>query len=468
MAREEGNRLGLILSTALGAVALSNASGGAQALVTESLLPILRVWDGLDSAFDARSPLTREAERVDARPLRLQAQEMERDLYRDFTLLDGRLVVMDTPPSSLGDACLWQGVFTAAAVWRYRVEASSSALALAERAFDGLQLLASRGRPIARAVYPAGLLAEPGGIQYHRDGDWQWKEDASIDSAAGWVFGNVVALKHLPTRRSAAARALAGFSDALAENGYRLRNSDGSATRFGAVGGSLLNSPTGLLATFAALQGSGQRRHREEVARFEARRQDRWAAYASGPFLWKNLTTNHNIGFLGLAAAAAVERDPGRRELYLRGMLRLERLTAKSGNSFWIYLTLWTLDEAAGAEKLSPKLESYRRRRVGALNRARNAMLEWDYPRSKVKRPVVNSRRRDLEFSRWPWFWRRNLRQPLPVWRRPPADFLWQRCAYALDDWEEYRLKPPQRFAPLDFLAAYYLGRLVGAFGPAD
>src|SRR5205823_756771 len=89
---------------------------------------------------------------------------------------------------------------------------------------------------------------------YFRDDQWQWKEDASVDSAAGWVFGSMLVIELLPTRRAEALRALQRFADALIDGGFRLRNSDGKATSYSSMGGALVNSPVGLLCTLAALR----------------------------------------------------------------------------------------------------------------------------------------------------------------------------------------------------------------------
>ncbi len=454
-----------------GAVCLSR--GWPRGLLTETFLAGLRVWDAFHLAIEPSLELTRPAERADPRPLAEQAAAMEADLDRDFTAADGRLFVIETPPVQLGDVCLWQGVFAAEAALRWSQVPSAAALGRADRAMEGLALLAVHGRPLARSIYPVAVVTERPGLAYFRDRTWQWKEDASVDSEVGWVFGMVMLRELVPALRPRADRLLAGFAGGLRGAGYRLRNSDGSLTRFNRVGGAIINAPPGVLATMTVLQAAARAEPEgpwaAEHARFVAQGQDRWGAYASGPMLWRNKTTNHNIGVLALAAALLVEDDPARKAVYARGLVRMDRLTAKMGNSFWTYLTLWALTRTGmGDPAEDDQVARWMALRSVHLTQARVAMQEWDYPRSKVKRETVNSTRIDIDFGLWPLSGRRTPSQPLAVWQRPPADFVWQRSAYALDDWQGYRREPPQRFSPLDFLAAYRLGRAVGGLDGSE
>jgi len=441
--------------------------------VFDGLLGALWRWDAVHLALEPHRHPTRPADRKDPRPLEEQARTMERDLDTVFTVDDGRLFLISTPPVPLGDVCLWQGVFAAEAGLRWTLDPSAENLRRARRALEGLDRLLSHGKPLARSVYPAGLETEPPGSWYHRAGAWQWKEDASVDSAAGWVFGAVLLRELVPPLRRKTDAMIVRFGRELKEAGYILRNSDGSPTRFSRVGGRAFNSPPGVLATMAALKvasradpaGPWAAEHR----RFVAQGQDRWGAYGSGPLLWDNKTTNHNIAFLSLTAALVTEDAPERKAVYARGLVRLARLTGKMGNSFWIYLSDWALTHAGMGDPADEgRVAAFMADREGRWRLAKVPMLEWEYPACKIMRETVNSRRTDLWTGLWPFSGMRALKQPLPLWQRPPADFVWQRSAYSLDDWPGYRREPPQRFSPLDFLAAYRLGLAVGALRPGE
>lgn len=441
---------------------------GPRGLLSESALAALRFWDAFHLSIEPHIEMSRPVQRKDLRPLTVQAVEMERDLDSVFTALDGRLFLIDTPPVQVGDVCLWQGVFAAEAALRSSLAAEPFERERAAKALEGLGILSSRGQPIARSFYPSGLATEPPGQWAGHDKDYQWKEDASIDSMVGWVFGVLMVRELVPSLRPEADRLILGFASALRGGGYRLRNSDGSLTRFNRVGGGWVNSPPGVLATLAVLRAAARAEPggpwAAEHARLVLQGQDRWGAYASGPLLWSNKSTNHNIAFLALASALLTEDDPARQAVYARGLVRLSRMVEKMGNSFWTYLTLWSLDRARfGAPQQDREVALWLARRREHLARARLAMLEWDYPSCKIKREVVNSSRADLKVSFWPLSGRRALLQPLPLWQRPPADFVWQRSSYSLDDWVGYKAPEPQRFSPLDFLVAYRFGLALGA-----
>ncbi|MBI3297455.1 MAG: hypothetical protein HYZ75_04790 [Elusimicrobia bacterium] len=454
-------------------VSLAMSPLGLRGLISESALAALRSWDAFHLSLEPHLEHTRAPKRVDPRPLAEQAAAMEDDLDAVFTTFDGKLFLIDTPPVQVGDVCLWQGVFAAEAALRASLTGSNPDAVRAAKALEGLGMLTSRGRPIARSFYPATLRTENPGLWAGRDRHYQWKEDASIDSVIGWVFGVLMVRELLPALRPEADRLIVGFSAALRGGGYRLRNSDGSLTRFNRVGGAWINAPAGVLVTLAALQTAARADPRgpwaTEHARFIREGQDRWGAYGSVPMLWRNKTTNHNIAFLALSAALLAEDAPARKTVYARGLVRLSRLMEKSGNSFWTYLAVWSLERKGFADPLKDReVALWLARRRAHMGRARVAMLEWDYPRNKVRREVVNSADPALAMGRWPFSGLKALRQPLPVWQRPPADFLWQRSAYSMDDWEGHPESEGKRFSPLDFLIAYRLGQAIGALDGSE
>jgi hypothetical protein len=343
--------LGVFLASA---VAASVLQVGVRGFFSELLLPPLYAWEYLHRTLDPRQPPSPEPQIRDSRPLREQAAEMRAALKKDFLIEDGKLLVLNRPDSHLGDVCLWH--------------------------------------PIARSVYPASLPTEPGGIQYFRDDQWQWKEDASVDSTSGWMFGVMTALRFLPSRRQAAQALLKKYADTLIANGYRLENSDGSATRFHRVGGAWINSPVGVLTTMAALRAlaktPGGELYLREWNRFRDERQDRWAGFASGPALWRNMTTNHNIGHLALASALLIEDDLDTAGRFANGLARLGRLTMHEGNSFWIYLSIWILEDFRSRRGVLPEAaESWLAGKNAHFERARPAMFEWDYPEN-MDRPA--------------------------------------------------------------------------------
>lgn len=465
-------RLGLLCA----AVLLLAATGWAfsdpapallRAAILKALLPALPWWDRFAERMDPHEASQGPPRRADLRPLREQARQMWADMLARFVTRGGELILISTPPVEVGDMCLWQGVYAATVAIDAQLRGDEASRRRAERAFEGLRLLGSRGRPLARAVLPVSVVTERVARWYYRDDHWQWKEDASVDSAAGWVFGCLVVIEAVPSRRAEALRALRSFADQLIDGGLRLRNSDGRPTRFSSMGGALINSPVGLLCSLAAfrtLERHGQgRRYGEAHDELVAQGQVPWAAYGSASAPWRNTTTNHNIAHLALVSAMLAEDDPGRWGVYARGLLRQQRTALKMGNSFWLYLAEWAFarrPELAGTLAGDPAYEAYRAARGRRLIAARRSMAEFSYPAQKVKRRTRNSGRVDLSVLRSPigTFSRR----PLPIHERPPADFVWQRSPYSLDGWNDVE-GAGQDYMPLDFLAAYTLGRAIGA-----
>jgi hypothetical protein len=226
-----------------------------------------------------------------------------------------------------------------------------------------------------------------------------------------------------------------------------------------------------LAALSAAAQNSPDPKYSRALQEFTDKRQAIWGSYASAPTLWRNSTTNHNIGFLALACAMLTDQDTERWGHFARGLARLAGSVERTGNSFWLYLSYWLLDrrpEMTAFHADDPVLSGWLTRRAEVLALAGKSMREFDYPRSKQGFEKINSTRTDLEFVKWPISGARTIPQPLPVWQRPAADFIWQRSQYSLDDHHGARAKPAFVFTGMDFRLAYLLGVEVGGIEPGE
>lgn len=442
--------------------------------VGAALLRGLRPWDELNRRLDPHEPFLRKADRIDPRPLHAQAAQMWADMALKFLVLDGAVLLISTPPVEIGDACLWQGVYAATAALEYGLSPTPDSKLRAERALLGLKLLASRGHPLARAVLPRWVVIEKPGSWYGADDTLQWKEDASVDGVSGWLFGLLTIIELMPERREEALATLQRFTDSVIDNGYQLRNADGTPTRYGTMGGLVVNSPVGILCTLAALKtlhkyGLGERYGRA-YERLAAPRHLEWAAYGSGPRLWDNSTTNHNIAHLALASALLAENEPGRWRVYARGFLRLQEMTRNMGNSFWIYLADWTFRRRPELAATLEGDEAWRRfqlSRGDRLEAARRSMQEWDYPASKTRFAEGRPAPAGLRTVRWLFSPKIVSAQPVPVHLRPASDFIWQRSPYIIEGLPPSG-EPTKQYMPLDFLAAYVLGRAAGALSPGE
>lgn len=423
----------------------------------------------LDKALSPHKPFTRPPAPLDARPLREQAADMSRDI-RSRYLVDDRRLFLYMKPMSLGDMNIWQGVYLAMTVLRQSSEPGPENLRDAEKAFDGLALMYRPGLPLLRGVLPPGVRHLDETDPHHRvEGGYQTLDTASIDSAAGWVFGMVMAERHLPSRRPQARELLRRFADDLIANDFALKNRDGSDTEWGNMGkGRSYSPPPGVLSAMAALsqadRHSPDQRYWRILKDFSAKRQDLWGSYGSMPKLWHNMTTNHNIGYLALSAALLSEQDPDRWLRYARGMIRLAEYTAEpDGNSFWLYLTYWTLEqrpEMLARHSGDKPLSAWRSRRARNMALAEKTMLEFSTPKCGPLTPQQSAFCSGQAQARWPLSGRKTSPQPIPMWCRR-SDFNWQRNAY---DPESCR---DREFTNFDFLIAYYLALQNGALGAA-
>lgn len=430
------------------------------------------IWAGfkLDKILSPYQPFTRPASRVDWRPLREQAAAMDRDIRSRFLVADGRIFVY-SKPIEMGDMAIWQGAYASMEILKHAWDGAAESQDEAEKAFDGMALMYKPGLPLVRGILPEDLQAgHPKEAPYHREGGMQWVEDASIDSTTGWLLGVILAERKLPSRRAEAQELLRRFAQDLIDNKFRLKNGDGSKTKLGDMAGDgFTPSPVGALVSIAALNEceriSPSLNCREARDSFADRHKDVLASFASGPGLgFRNVTTNHNIGFLALTSALLSEEDAERWLLFARGIVRLARNTEQDGNSFWIYLSYWALEQKPwmlAFHSGDPALTDWMAHKASAMALAKKPMLEFDYPNCKLAYERINSNRTDIKLVKWPTSSQKFSAQPLPTCQKggsPASDFVWQRNRHALDDWGGWTAKPAYEFTGMDFLFAYYLG----------
>lgn len=428
------------------------------------------VWTAykVDRALSPHRPFSRGPVITDVSSLRDQAARMTREIRSDFLVEDGKLFLY-MKPMSLGDMDIWQGVYTALAVLQYTSDPSPENEAYAENAFDGLRMMYAPGLPLLRGVLPDGVRnSDEKDPHYRREGGYQKLEDASIDSAAGWVFGMTFAAQRLPSRRRQAQEMLRRFADDLIANGFSLKSSGGANTSQGDMGKGLVSPPPGVLLTMAALsqaaQSSTDPRYADALDEFSAKRQDVWGAYASMPALWRNSTTNQNIGILALASALLSEQDPERWSIYAHGMVRMLKSIEPTGNSFWLYLSYWVFDrrpEMIAYCVADKDISEWMSRRAGVYALAKKSLLEFSASKCAKRTPRQEAVCRYQDPVHWPLSGVKTNPQPVPMFCRP-SDFDWQRNAYDVHDCEG------KEFTGLDFLIAYSLALQDGAVTPAE
>ena len=342
----------------------------------------------------------------------------------DFTTADHELF-QEVRPNSLGDLCIWQGVYSA--------YCSLSKGPLGE---NGLARYVSPEGFLHRGVAPHGapwFTVDPSKV-YQDDGSWVTRDDASLDSLLGFLFGVAMA-----SRTKRMTPALCGAMKRLASrfvaDGYRLKNPDGSFTTYGDCRPGVVQAPVrNLAATLVAYWG-------EACGAPTPGWRDICKSYG-GEFsrtethvLWKHAWYNDHLAML--ATCAGFMADAAWFSGCRAGLDVLLTKHAKAGNAFLIFM-----DDYLEPNSISPGKRA-------RLDNANLVLLEFSdtmAPNGKRAGTVKNE-----GYPAFMWGGQRMARQPVPAWRRPPADYFWQRNPYSLEG------SSSENYSGLDFLLAYTL-----------
>lgn len=381
--------------------------------------------------------------------LAAKAVTAERAIADRFLSPEGLLVYrrrIDSPPDlvngpygNLADGACWSGYFLGAEVLRLKATGTREAHASVERVLSGVELLFDvTGAP--------GLLARtfdrnvPPEILAGINGEWRqgsvpgyvYRGDVSKDQYAGILFGLGCVLRHSPdpVQRRRAGDLVTAVAERIAIGGPTIRDADGEPTTYGDLAARRLGVPIAadavlpLTALLLSVHAGGPPAHAE---RYRALVGDGWAraaSFAKVAVFGKTNRNNDHMALAGLYHLVALEEEPEVRELYRRGVSRVARAVRGEGNAFFLGIHLAT----EGHE------ESDLRECVSAL-----AML-----------PVTGrpGRRPGPE----------GVDGVVPIDMRKPTAFEWRSDPYRLAPPEE----PRSQYAPIDFLAAYWLLRAHG------
>lgn len=382
---------------------------------------------------------TRPAQIEDKRSMRKKAQLFEEEINKDFLRDSGRLF-WNQIPNDIGDMAIWQGYYTAFRAFEYDATKSEQTLSFLGKALDGIDLLtAGYGKAyLVRGVDPAAGDALKTHTYFHRGDRYDRVEDASGSSMAGVVFGLNAAYRFGDKKtRDKAGRLAARLARGFKQSGYRLRNANGSTTRWGDFRPNRwILDPAKLLTVVAlfnlAHQADGDPMFLKEKKKFtQSKTMRKIAAKGEAHFLWYGKEYHQHLAFMSFYVLMSTEQDSKLRGLWESGFKKLLRKYRKEGNSFFTF---------AGA--------SFFERNSNDIKTAIQTLQEFSFPK---KRKAANNLR-DLSIAK---AGRRSL-QPLPVWRRPNTDIVWQRDPYELAG------PPGNRYTGLDFLIAYWMGRRLG------
>jgi hypothetical protein len=336
-------------------------------------------------------------------------------------------IFRNTELDALGDACTWQGVYTA-----FCVLARSKGYDY--RGAWHLARMVTKDGVLLRGAVPSGtpwFVMDTGNKQFiHDDGLMIRRDDASLDSLAGFCFGAAMAL-HMDRCPVELTAAIDRLATRMLQDGYRLKNMDGSNTKYGDCRPGLIQAPVRTLAAaVVARLGEQVGAVNRSTAKKLCDRYGREFARTESHLLWNHPWANDNLALMLTASALLLEKDFGDAR---KGMEILRDKAMLYGNSFAIYLAKFcglglSLDGLSVASKIMCEF------------------TDSPAPNGKSSCTTTNEGYPSVMFHG-----QRVATQPVPVWRRPNTDFIWQRSPYSLEGTDG------NNYPGLDYLVAYFL-----------
>ncbi|HOV60849.1 MAG TPA: hypothetical protein PK349_07255 [Candidatus Hydrogenedentes bacterium] len=175
-----------------------------------------------------------------------KAEIFQVDMERRF-LLEGQALCKLNPPRSnkpfidynMPDNAYMTGMYLASLCMKYKVTGDEADRRKAIESLDALlRLCEVTGEPglLARAFWPVDRPMKDDGVwRLSPDGRYKWRGDVSTDQVAGAMFGFYFAWNHVadPSARNRIGATTAAMVDRIERDGRRIRDVDGSFTRWG-------------------------------------------------------------------------------------------------------------------------------------------------------------------------------------------------------------------------------------------
>ena len=369
-------------------------------------------------------------------------QYYEKDL-QPFTSDDGALYT-EVLPTDMGDLCIWQGIYAAYRSLAAAADPTSLRMAAEEKASRGLILYTSPRivRGVSASPAPSHYLTDPTWQHFYYTQDGRLKrEDASLDSFVGWLFGTACYLK-FGKPSDAFKEHVASFARQFEKDGFRLLNRDGKMTLYGDCRPGILQGPVRTLAAVTCMRLGDLCGYRNDTWSTLAKRYEKEFERTATHFGWKRAWYNDHLAMLtNLSYALATEDGMPGRAGTLQGLKNLKYKHRKTGNAFLTYASA-----LVGVVPTAQEQET-----------ATQVLLEFGgqaQPHNgKAQVPISNST--DSSVKKVKWGNALVAVQPLPAWQRPPADVFWQRSPYGLDGGGDAR-----QYSGIDFLIAYWAKRV--------
>lgn len=392
-------------------------------LLKSLLLKGVDAANGRPAKFDRDFKPDPSATFADETSRRLAIEQFAELELRDF-VSDGTFSC--ALPNDLGDAAIWQGVYTAMCVFRWKLYGGDGAHEAMVQAAKALSKYLHFGT-LVRGAMPSFLegrlfVVDPTKIRYYFTYDgYTFREDASLDSLVGIMFG-IAAVKRFGDAKALEPiiSPLGLFAQRFAADGFRLTNRDGSRTTYGDCAPGVIQAPVRIMA--AALPSTlADRFEWEAIAKAYGPEFATPDTQVPGKMSW----VNAHLAILATCAyiMGTDKGDPGRTQAF-NGLASLVGKYADSGNAFLVAMALMIGDRPVGPDayvKMNKTL--------------------GEFPLGGKLRAVVGEG---------------SAAQPIPMWQRPPADVAWQRSPYTKGGATDQRLNR------LDYLLAHFI-QMVGA-----
>ena len=366
-------------------------------------------------------------------------------------------------------------MYLAAELFRYAVTKSDEALRNAYEAFEAMEHLdfinpitGFPSRTYERAGYASsGTRLDKDGELIWRltgDGDWRWKSSTSSDESCGHFFAYALFAEIVPDRawKERAVAQITRQMDHIIDNDWYLVTWNGKPTKWGRwnpeyvnsfptkVGDRRLNSTLVLAFLQTAYHFSGNSRYREKAAELieehgyldNVLRPATTIGFVEGELLsdaWNH--SDDEMYFLTTPALYKYAFDNRMKKAYLNTIKSHWQVERNEKSALWNFLYAMS----------------------GGSEIDLDASIWWlkEFPLDLIDWSVSNSHRKDLIFLE-PNFREQKTVQILPPDERPLHRH--NNAAYRVDG----NGRAIKELPPYIYLLPYWMGRYVGAIGPAQ
>jgi hypothetical protein len=412
---------------------------------------LLRAIDWSNILLNPFDRFSRGVDVVDEANLSEMADMAWADIRENWMYGPRREFYWHMAPNDLGDMAIWHGFYVAACAFR----GDKDALDVALSGLEKLQYLGGNSRLCRGAGEINGPQASDPSRKYYTDGDYIFTDDCSESSLIGYLFGAWAvyrACDDVVVRRRVALM-LNDLAKQVHRDGEVMLNQDGSEARFGHLRPGLFTAPIRisalaclyLMADVMGREIPDEQRHSLSGIRYKDILENHLGAlmHPETHFLWIHPWYQDLLAYVVLTIQATMAPE-GKRYLFRSSMRMQARKNQNEGNPFYAYMCTFAVSHA-------PFL---------MMDDAAKTMREFNItntsaPSCKNPGSVDNSSDTNIKTLSWGFGKRRRLyaRQPIPVYRRPPQDVVWQRCPYSLDGAEH------AKYNNMDFVLAYHMGK---------